>query len=47
VWYKFTDVSEGLTASALMIEAVNTFETRLHSATSQKTAIFILTAVRT
>jgi hypothetical protein len=53
VWYKFTDVSEELTASIIraMMEAASTSEAwktiRLHGATSQKTVIFILAAVRT
>jgi large-conductance mechanosensitive channel len=57
VWYNFTDVLEVLAASIirglinLMMEAVSISETsvstRLHGATTQKTGIFILAAVRT
>jgi hypothetical protein len=36
VWYKFTDVSEVLTASIIRVMT----STRLHRATSQKTIIF-------
>jgi hypothetical protein len=52
-WYEFTHVSEVCTASmALMMDAVQTSETfvnriSLHGATTQKTAIFIIAAVRT
>jgi hypothetical protein len=53
VWYKFADVSEVFPASiALLMKAANTSETsvnfyRLLGATTQKTAIFILAALRT
>jgi uncharacterized membrane protein len=55
-WYKFTNVSEVCTASiiraiivTLVMVAVTTSEayTSQHSSATQKTAIFILTAVRT
>jgi hypothetical protein len=36
-WYEFTNVSENCTASVISV----------HGATTQKTAIFIVTAVRT
>jgi hypothetical protein len=48
VWFALADVSEELNAT-MMIEAVISSETsaRGHRATSHKTAIFILVAVRT
>jgi hypothetical protein len=54
VWKNLTDVSEMLAASIIraMLEAAKTFETsanftRLQVATTQKTAIFVLAALRT
>jgi hypothetical protein len=41
VWQKFTDVSEVLAPSI-----IRAMSTRLHGATTQKTAIFMLAAVR-
>jgi hypothetical protein len=56
-WLKFTDISEEFAASiirvmALMMEAASTSETSVnfyqtHGAKIQKTATFILTAMRT
>jgi hypothetical protein len=43
-WQKFTNVSEVLAAFIIRAGALNS--TRLHGATTQKIAIFILAAVR-